>query len=171
MKGNSKDGRVPGEREEGARFGETAGDPELEAVLKDLRASVHAWSAATYESRSERGSRAVILTQVPHRALWHRSLVWASSIILTVGVVTANVYQYRQKEQVRQAAIERELEHERQVKQQGAQRAGVVPVGEAALQRGREVDELLARVDRDVARETPSAMEPLASLMDDDEKQ
>lgn len=171
MKGNSKGSKVPSEREEHARFGETVGDPELEAVLKNLRASVHAWSAATYASRSETGSRAVILSPAPHRTLWHRSLIWALSIILAAGVVTAGVYQYQEKEQVQKAAIERELEHERQVKQEGAQRAGVAPVGEAAPERGRDVDELLARVDRDVARETPSAMEPLASLMDDDEKQ
>ena len=165
MKGNSKNGKGPGEREERVRLDETAGDPELESVLKDLRASVHAWSARAYRSRS------LVLSQVPQRTLWHRSLVWALSIIVAAGVVTAGVYQYRQKEQIRQAAIERELEKERQAKPQGSQQAGVVPVGEAAGQRGRDVDELLARVDRDVAREAPSAMEPLASLMDDDEKQ
>lgn len=172
MKSNSKNGMVPGEPHERARLDEITGDPELEAVLKELRANVHAWSAATYESRYERTdrTRARVLSQVPHRTLWHRSLVWALSIILTAGIVTAGVYQYRQKEQTRQAAIERELEHQRQAKQQVSQQAGVTP-GQAAPQSGRDVDELLARVDRDVARETPSAMEPLARLMDDDEKQ
>ena len=165
MNGNSKDGKIPDERVERARIDETAGDSGLEAVLKDLRASVHAWSERTYRSR------AFVPSQVPPLALWHRSLVWALSIVLTAGVVTAGVYQYRQKEQTRQAAIERELEHQRHAEHQGTQQAGVVPIGESAGQRGRDVDELLARVDRDVARETPSAMEPLASLMDDDEKQ
>jgi hypothetical protein len=39
----------------------------------------------------------------------------------------------------------------------------------AAEQRAREEEELLAKVDSDVSREVPAAMEPLATLMDEDE--
>jgi hypothetical protein len=39
----------------------------------------------------------------------------------------------------------------------------------AAEQRVREEEELLAKVDSDVSREVPSAMEPLATLMAEDE--
>jgi CHASE3 domain sensor protein len=38
-----------------------------------------------------------------------------------------------------------------------------------AEQRAREEEDLLANVDSDVSREVPSAMEPLARLMADDE--
>jgi hypothetical protein len=38
-----------------------------------------------------------------------------------------------------------------------------------AEQRAREEEDLLANVDSDVSREVPSAMEPLAQLMTDDE--
>jgi uncharacterized protein YlxW (UPF0749 family) len=152
MNFNSTNGNIPGERESGSvrqGLNEAAQDPELEAVLADFRVSVHAWSEAAYRSR------ALVLSPAPHRILWRRSLVWALSLVLTAGVAVAGVYEYHQKELARQAEIRRELERQRQAVQQHA----------------REVDELLARVDSDVARETPSAMEPLASLMADDETQ
>jgi hypothetical protein len=38
-----------------------------------------------------------------------------------------------------------------------------------AEQRAKEEEDLLANVDSDVSREVPSAMEPLAQLMSDDE--
>ena len=50
-------------------------------------------------------------------------------------------------------AAVREAEHQRQV----------------AEQRAREEEDLLAKVDSDVSREVPSAMEPLAQLMAEDE--
>ena len=157
---HSKNGKYPGERENGSTrngFDQAAQEPELEAVLKDFRASVHAWSEATYQARLDAAgrSRALVLSPVPRRTLWHRSLVWALSLVLTAGAAMAGVYEFHQKELARQAVIQRELERQRQLNQ--------VHV--------REVDELLARVDNDVSREAPSAMEPLASLMADDETQ
>jgi uncharacterized protein HemX len=82
-------------------------------------------------------------------------LAWALSLVLTVAVASAGFLQYRQKELAHQATIQRAIQHQRLVDQQHA----------------READELLARVDSDVSREAPSAMEPLASLMADDETQ
>jgi hypothetical protein len=41
----------------------------------------------------------------------------------------------------------------------------------AAEQRNRDEEELLAKVDSDVSREVPSAMEPLAQLMAEDDTQ
>jgi hypothetical protein len=38
-----------------------------------------------------------------------------------------------------------------------------------AVQRAKEEEDLMAKVDSDVAREVPSALEPLASLMRDSE--
>jgi hypothetical protein len=160
MKQYSQNGKIPGERESGSvrrQFDEAAQDSELEAVLSDFRASVHAWSEATYRTRFEATgrSRALVLSSAPRRALWRQSLAWALSIVVTATVVSAGVFEYHEKEVARQAAIQRELDRQRVVNQQHA----------------READDLLARVDRDVSREAPTAMEPLAGLMADDETQ
>jgi hypothetical protein len=94
----------------------------------------------------------LVLSPAPRRIRWNRSLAWALSLVLAAGLGSEGIYQYHQKQLARQVAIQ----HQLQVVQQ---------------QHAREVDELLARVDRDVSREVPSAMEPLASLMADDETQ
>jgi hypothetical protein len=52
-------------------------------------------------------------------------------------------------------AAAREAEHQRQI----------------AAERALEEEELLARVDSDISRQVPRAMEPLASLMTEDETQ
>lgn len=62
-------------------------------------------------------------------------------------------YQHHQ-EQARIAAA-REAEHQRQLVEE----------------RAREAEEELARVDRDVSREVPNALEPLAQLMTEDDSQ
>jgi hypothetical protein len=160
MKQYSQNGKIPGERESGTvrrQFGEADQDSGLEAVLSDFRASVHAWSEATYSSRFEATgrSRALVLSSTPRRTLWRQSLSWALSVVLTAAVVSAGLFQYHERVVARQAAIQRELDRQRVINQQHA----------------READDLLARVDRDVSREAPTAMEPLASLMADDEAQ
>jgi hypothetical protein len=160
MMQHSQNGKIPGERESGSarrQFDEAAQDPELDAVLSDFRASVHARSEAMYRSRFQTAgrSRALVLSSAPRRALWHHSMAWALSVVLTAAVVSAGLLQYHQKEVARQAAIQRELDRQRMVSQQHA----------------RDTDDLLARVDSDVSREAPTAMEPLASLMADDETQ
>jgi hypothetical protein len=40
---------------------------------------------------------------------------------------------------------------------------------DAAAQRAKESEDLLAKVDRDVSQEVPSALEPLAQMMTDDD--
>jgi hypothetical protein len=161
MNTNQINGKNSGERGNGSvrpGFDQAPQDPELEAVLKDFRASVHAWSEAAYQSSIDAAdrSRALVLSPAPRRTLWNRSLAWALSLVLMAIIGTEGIHQYHQKQLARQVAIQRELEHQRKVVQQ---------------QHAREVDELLARVDSDVSREVPSAMEPLASLMVDDETQ
>lgn len=140
-------------------------DPNLEAVLQDFRASVHAWSEATYQSRSEATyqspseatyrSSSLVLSPVPRRSFGQRSLAWALSLVLAAGVATAGVQGLHQRELAKQAA-QHEAEHQRQL---------------ALEQHAREVDELLAKVDSAVSREVPSAMDPLATLMVEDETQ
>jgi hypothetical protein len=132
-------------------------DPNLDAVLQDFRASVHAWGAATYQSRSEATSRSrtLVLSPVPRRTLGQRSLAWALSLALAAGVDTTGVHELRQRELAKQVA-QREAVHQRQL---------------ALEQHARDVDELLAKVDSAVSREVPSAMEPLATLMVEDNTQ
>jgi hypothetical protein len=125
-------------------------DANLEAVLADFRTSVHAWSEATYRNRP------IVFSPVSRRILGQRSLAWTLSVAVVAGIASAGAYEYHQRDLVRQAAVQREAEHQRQL---------------ALEQHAREVDDLLAMVDSDLSREVPSAMEPLASLMADDNKQ
>lgn len=62
-------------------------------------------------------------------------------------------YQHRQ-EQARIAAA-REAQHQRQLQEE----------------RARQAEEELAQVDRDISRQVPDALEPLARLMTTDESQ
>ena len=124
-------------------------DPVLQAVLQDFRASVHRWSESKYQFDR---SQALVLSPLPRRTIGQRSIAWALSLVLAAGVISTGAYEIRQRNLARQAAAQHEIEHQRQLAQQHA----------------READELLAKVDSDVSREVPSAMEPLASLMADD---
>ena len=135
-----------------------AQDPMLEAVLHDFRASVRAWSEAKYRSGNEAAYRgkSLVLSPVPHRTLWNRSLAWSLSLALALGAGSATFYEYHQQQLARAVAAQREADHQRQL---------------AAAQHTREVDDLLAMVDSDVSREVPSAMEALANPTSEDESQ
>lgn len=126
-------------------------DARLDAALRAFRHSVHAWSEAEFSRPRTLG-----------RASGHaRMRPWAlaSSILglmMAVGGVTGGAYvHYRHAELVRQeqarVAAERRAEQER----------------ELAAKRASDTDQLLANVDKDISREVPSALEPLAQLMDD----
>ena len=131
------------------RAGQTADgelhDPQMEQVLRDFRSSVHAWSDAVYQ-RPRR-------VEVAHRRMaWRRAAAWTLGSVLVVGSAGGGlVEQQHRKEQARIAAA-REAEHQREMKE-------------------REAEEELAKVDTEVSREVPDAMEPLAQLMTPDETQ
>jgi len=120
-------------------------DPQMEQVLRDFRSSVHAWSDAVYQ-RPRR-------VEVAHRRMaWRRAAAWTLGSVLVVGGAGGGlVEQQHRKEQARIAAA-REAEHQREMKE-------------------REAEEELAKVDTEVSREVPDAMEPLAQLMTPDETQ
>lgn len=122
-------------------------DAALEQTLQDFRLSVRAWSDAVY-SRPRQA-----LTVVPHRKVWRLAAGWALGCALVVGGVSGGVYERHHRQELARIAAAREAEHQRQV----------------AEQRAREEEELMAKVDSDVSREVPSAMEPLAQLMAEDE--
>jgi hypothetical protein len=123
------------------------GTPELEQALKNFRLSVHAWSAA--ELSRERPA-----LKVARRRSWRLSAAWALAAALAAGgVATGGVYE-RHQQQLRIAAAARVAEQQRVARE---------------MQARAEEEDLLAKVDSDVSREVPSAMEPLAQLMAEDE--
>ena len=127
---------------------EAALDVELDEVLRDFRMSLHAWSEAAL-------SRPRAAVELRRRRSWKLATVWAMGCVLVVGgVSTGGIYQHHRQEM--RIAAARAAEQQRL----------------AAQERAREEEEdLLAKVDSDVSREVPSAMEPLARLMAEDESQ
>ncbi len=116
-------------------------DPALKAALDNFRQSVHSWSEAAYNRpRMQVASR---------RRLWRLATGWALGCVLVAGAVSGGVYGRHLKQARAEAVLE--AEHQRQ------------------LAADREAEELMADVDSDISRQVPSAMEPLAQLMAEDE--
>jgi hypothetical protein len=123
-------------------------DAELDQVLKSFRLSVHAWSEAEFIR-----PRTAAMT-IGHRS-WRLATVWALGCALFAGAFTAALYDRHQREEARIAAAQRDAERQRQL----------------AAQKIRQEEDELAKVDSDVSRDAPAAMEPLAQLMGEDESQ
>jgi hypothetical protein len=126
-------------------------NPELDLALREFRLSVHAWSEAAF-SRPRTAFAAGRRKQV-----WLLAAGWALSVVLVAVGVSTGVWENHRQE-MRMAAA-RMAEHERQAAEQRNQQAR------------QEDEDLLAKVDSDVSREVPSAMEPLAQMMAGDETQ
>jgi hypothetical protein len=138
-------------RDEGNKAGEVFAeldDPNLRDALRDFRSSVHTWSDATYS--------AARTAQAPRAIAWRRTLAWALSLAISAGALSGAVYERHHQQMLADQQHQRELqlEHQQQVA--------------AQQQHARESEDLLAKIDSDVAREVPSAMEPLAQMMTDD---
>ena len=124
---------------------------ELREALKNFRLSVHAWSDAVYSRPRTVGA------PVAPRQVWRLALGWALGCVLVAGGASAGFYQHHQREmeiknaQARVAEQQRLAAHQKQLLAQ------------------QEDEDLLAKVDNDVSREVPDAMEPLAQLMAEDE--
>jgi hypothetical protein len=121
----------------------------LEQALKDFRLSVCAWSEAAY-------SRPRTVAQVVRRRSWRLAAGWALGCVLVAGGVSGGVFERHQRQEIARAAAQQRLAQERQRL--------------VLEEQAREEEHLLAEVDRDVSREVPSAMEPLAQLMAEDER-
>ena len=146
-----------GRREEPAersRQLEPVADEKLDLVLgqalEDFRLSVHAWSEAAY-------SRPRTVAQVVRRRSWRLAAGWALGLTLAAGGVSGMVFERHQRQELARAAEQQRLAQERQrlVSEQQARE---------------EEEDLLAKVDSDVSRGVPNAMEPLAQLMAEDER-
>jgi hypothetical protein len=72
--------------------------------------------------------------------------------MLVIGAARGGVLEYRQRQEAARIAAAREARQQRAL----------------AEQRELEAEKELAKVDTDVAREVPNAMEPLAQLMTED---
>lgn len=120
-------------------------DPALEAVLRDFHNTVHAWSEAAYSEPQ------LVFSPEPRRTLWRKSVVWVCSLTLAAGLAGSGLYERHHKQVLARQAAQREAQHQLQL----------------AEQRARELDELVAELDSDVSQQVPDAMQPLASLMDD----
>jgi uncharacterized protein HemX len=121
-------------------------DPKLEEALSNFKSSVHMWSEAMV-SRPRSAHEVVV------RKVWKLAAGWALGGVLVAGAVSGSVIERHHQQEMARIAAAREAEHQRQV----------------AAERALEEEELLARVDSDISRQVPRAMEPLASLMTDDE--
>ena len=122
-------------------------DPELAQTLELFRRSVNAWSDAAFQR--PRAS----LPAVRHRMLWRRAVAWAFGLVLLAGGLSAGFYHHHHEQQLARLAAQQKAAQQKLL----------------AEKKARDLDEMLAKVDSDVSREVPSAMEPLADLMNMDD--
>ena len=122
-------------------------EPELREALGNFKSSVTAWSEA--EISRPRGSKTLARTN------WAVVAKWALGCVVFAGTVSGGLYQnHRQLEAEKEEASARAAEQQRELAARAAKE--------------QSAEDLMAKVDSDISREVPSALEPLASLMTDD---
>jgi uncharacterized protein HemX len=142
-------------KDKAGEVGNVAEEPgELDEALTNFRLSIHAWSEAAFSRQ-----RTAIAPVAP-RKVWRLAVGWALGCVLVAGGASAGIWQHQQREIMRNAAA-RVAEQQRLYEQLAAQ--------QRSQQARQEDEDLLAKVDSDVSREVPVAMEPLAQLMVEDE--
>jgi hypothetical protein len=124
---------------------ETLG-PTMRETLGNFKASVHAWSDAMVSRPRTEPMTAV-------RKTWRLASGWVLGSLVFAGAVSGGLYENHHQQEVARIAAAREAEQQRQI----------------AAKRAREEEDLMAKVDSDISRQVPSAMEPLASLMTEEE--
>jgi len=124
-------------------------DLALEQTLKNFRMSVVAWSDAAY-------SRPRTVTQTVRRRSWRLVAGGALGCALLAGGVAGVGYERHQRQEAARIAAARVVEQQNLLREEQAKA---------------EDEDLLSKVDSDVSREVPSAMEPLAQLMAENERQ
>jgi hypothetical protein len=124
-------------------------EPELHEALTNFKLSVDAWSDAMMSR-----PRAVM---APSRTNWSGVTKWALGCAVFAGTVSGGVYQNHRQVEAARAEAARVAEQQQHREMAAAQ----------VLKENEE--DLMANVDSDVAREVPSALEPLATLMTEDD--
>jgi hypothetical protein len=122
-----------------------AAEPELGEALGNFKASVDAWSEAMMSRPRE--------VKAPARTNWSAITKWALGCVVFAGTVSGGVYQNHKQQEAAKVEAARVAEQQREL---------------SAHQMKIQDDELMASVDSEIAREVPSALEPMASLMTDD---
>jgi hypothetical protein len=126
-------------------------DLELDEALRDFRLSVHAWSDAAFSR-----PRTVVMAVAP-RHVWRLAAGWALGCVLLAGGASTGFWQHHHRQMEIRITAARVAEQQRLIALQREQQAR------------QEDEDLLAKVDSDVSREVPTAMEPLVQLMVEDE--
>ncbi len=123
-------------------------EPELREALGNFKASVDSWSNAMMSRPRE--------AKAPSRTNWSAVTKWALACVVFVGTLSGGVYQNHRQQEGAKAEAARVAEQQKREM--------------ATTQLAKEDEEdLMANVDSDVARQVPSALEPLASLMTEDD--
>jgi hypothetical protein len=127
-------------------------DPVLKQALGEFKSSVRAWSDAAYSR--PRATREFVVRK---RKI---AVGWSFAAVLLAGALSGGLYhRHQQVEMATRLAAQRAVEQQRQADAQ-----------QRALDAQKD-EEILASVDKDLAREAPTAMEPLAQLGDEGESQ
>ncbi|HMG87328.1 MAG TPA: hypothetical protein VK574_16470 [Terracidiphilus sp.] len=125
-------------------------EPELREALGNFKASVDAWSDAMMSRPRE--------AKAPAKTNWSAITKWALGCVVFAGTVSGGLYQNHQQQEAAKVESARIAEQQ--------QRAM-----DAAKLAKTDEEDLMAKVDSDIAREVPSALEPMASLMTEDDTQ
>ncbi|HEY1805325.1 MAG TPA: hypothetical protein VGG45_12700 [Terracidiphilus sp.] len=137
-------------------------DPIVAEALKHFKASVDTWSEAAYSrSRMVRGGM---------RTSWRLAASWALGCLLAAGSVAGALYERHVRQESARIAAVKAAEQKAALERKAAEQPVAVvtkPARPVAVKRAADEDEnLLATVDSDVSRQVPSAMEPLAQMME-----
>jgi hypothetical protein len=124
-------------------------EPEVREALGNFKMSVDAWSEAMMSRPRE--------AKAPARTNWSAVTKWALGCVVFAGTVSGGLYQNHQQLEAAKVEAARIAEQQREL--------------EAAKLAMLDEEDLMANVDSDVARQVPSALQPLATLMTEDEAQ
>lgn len=127
-------------------------DPVLTEALKNFRASVDAWSEAAY-----RQPRTVVEGRV-RRGGWRLAAGWALGCAVAAASLGGAAYEHHHRQDLARIAAVKAA-----AQKAAEERAAAEPIVPAVATDA----DLLATVESDVSQQVPSAMEPLAQLMDD----
>ncbi len=143
-------------------------DQKLGEAIAHFKASMDAWSDAAL---SQPRTMAPAVT----RRSWRWAASWAMGAVLAAGLVAGGVRQIVDRQQMATIAARKPTQPRATGRSMAAREAALPANGRARKQEAANAatqaktdahdDALLASVDRDLAREVPSAMEPLAQLM------
>lgn len=138
-----------------AGMAETAG---MEDALRNFRSSIHAWSESQMRTRNAfEFARPQAIRCLPRRPAWRMAAAWAIAGVLAAGGFSAGFYARHQQTALATAV---RAAHRRQL-----------AAAQAAAHVRQQNEDLLATVDADIAQQVPTAMEPLAQLMDESDGQ